>query len=386
MNVDTPGVLVTTDGTVFRGRAVGVEGIAIGEVVFNTSMTGYQEVFTDPSYAGQIVVMTTSHVGNYGTTPEDDQSVSPAASGVVLRALATRHSNWRARGSLGEFLARHGLVGLADVDTRRLTRHIRDRGAMPAAIGSGVSESEVRDAAERAPSMNGLALAPKVSTRDVVSYDMEGARGHVVAVDLGMKRDIVAQMRARRLRVTVVPHNTDVQTILRMKPDGLFVSNGPGDPEPLGDVVATVRGVLGKVPTFGICLGHQILGLALGAETFKLPFGHHGGNHPVRRLSDYRVEITSQNHGFAVDLWSLTGDQGPSKGAELATPQLLPAAVESQFGSVIPTHQNLNDGTLEGLRCMDVPAFGVQYHPEAAPGPRDANYLFDDFVELMGLD
>lgn len=382
----TAGLLVTADGTVFGGVSVGAEGIATGEAVFNTSMTGYQEVITDPSYAGQVVVMTAPHQGNYGVNPADDQHGGPAAAGFVMRSLSRRHSNWRAEGSLGAYLREHRVVALSDVDTRRLTRHIRERGAMPVALGSGVDEAELRAAAAKAPAMEGRDLVSLVSTDEIYSVPSpDTARGSVVAVDLGMKRDIVANLTRRGLDVTVVPPTTTAGDILAMRPDGVLLSNGPGDPEPLTGIVSTVAGLLGRVPVFGVCLGHQVLGLAVGATTFKLPFGHHGANHPVRRLADRRVEITAQNHGFAVDLWSLAGSTPPDRGG-LATPDMLPDRVDTEFGAVVPTHQNLNDGTLEGLRCLDVAAFSVQYHPEAAPGPHDAVYLFTDFLELMGME
>lgn len=384
--MSTPGLLVTADGAVFAGRSVGAEGVSTGEAVFNTSMTGYQEIITDPSYAGQVVVMTVPHIGNYGEAAFDDQSGGPAAAGFVMRSLSRRHSNWRAEGSFASFLTTHGVVALTDIDTRRLTRHIREHGAQPVAMGAGVDETELRERARAAPSMTGQDLASTVTTDKAYHVPAEGdRRGSVVAVDLGMKRDITRQLAARGLDVTVVPASTIAAEILALSPSGVFLSNGPGDPEPLTAATATVRELLGRVPVFGICLGHQVLGLALGARTYKLGFGHHGGNHPVRRLEDGKVEITAQNHGFAVDLWSLT-DRTPPPRDGLASSELLPVRVETPVGAAVPTHQNLNDGTLEGLACLDVPAFGVQYHPEAAPGPRDANYLFDDFVGLMGLE
>lgn len=380
------GLLVTADGAVFRARSVGADGVTTGEAVFNTSMTGYQEILTDPSYAGQVVVMTVPHIGNYGHAGFDQQSEGPAASGFVMRSLSRRHSNWRSEGSFAAYLQTHGVVALSDLDTRRLTRHIRDHGAQPVAMGSDVDEAELRKLAQAAPPMAGQDLASGVTTAEQYHVDAEGdRRGAVVAIDLGMKRDIVRQLTARGLDVTVVPASTPHQEITRLAPDGVFVSNGPGDPEPLVATTETLRGLLGQVPVFGICLGHQVLGLALGASTFKLPFGHHGGNHPVRKLVDGSVEITAQNHGFAVDLWSLTNDHPPPRQG-LVTASLLPERVDTAFGPAVPTHQNLNDGTLEGISCLEVPAFGVQYHPEAAPGPRDAQYLFDDFLVLMGME
>ena len=383
MTTKNRALLATADGELFRGRSVGVDGVTTGEAVFNTSMTGYQEILTDPSYAGQVVVMTTPHIGNYGVTPFDDQSPSPAVSGFVMRSLSRRHSNWRAEGTLADYFTSSGVVAVADIDTRRLTRHLRDRGAMPVAMGSGVDEAEIKAAAEAAPAMVGRDLASTVTTRQTYRVEADGeTKGRVVAIDLGMKTDITRNLTARGFEVDVVPASTPAEVILGLEPDGVFVSNGPGDPEPLTGTVDALRGVLGKVPLFGICLGHQVLGLAIGASTFKLPFGHHGGNHPVRRLFDGRVEITAQNHGFAVDLWSLTEDDPPAR-TGLVGPELLPPSVSTDFGSVRPSHQNLNDGTLEGLVLDDMPAFSVQYHPEAAPGPRDAAGLFDDFDRLI---
>ncbi len=380
-----PGLLVTADGEVFRGWSVGASGTTVGEVVFNTAMSGYQEVFTDPSYAGQIVVMTAPHIGNYGVTAHDSQAGRPAAAGVVMRSFSWRYSSWRAEGALSDFFAEHGLVAVTGIDTRRLTRHIRERGAMPAAMGDGASASQLAELAASAPAMVGQDLASGVSTPISYTVSPAGAsRGKVVAIDLGIKQDILEHLTRRGLEVQVMPSGVSASAVLEARPDGVFLSNGPGDPEPLEAAVATLRGLLGKTPVFGICLGQQVLGLALGADTFKLPFGHHGGNHPVRRLTDGRVDITSQNHGFAVNLWSLAGRSAPSRGG-LASLELLPSAVESDFGTIVPTHQNLNDGTLEGLECRDVPAFSVQYHPEAAPGPRDAIGLFDDFLRLMEL-
>jgi carbamoyl-phosphate synthase small subunit len=357
--------------------------VASGEAVFNTSMTGYQEILTDLSYAGQVVVMTASHIGNYGLTGLDGQSAGPAVSGFVMRAISRRDSNWRSEGAIAEYLTRYGVVAISDVDTRRLTRHIRERGAMPVAIGTDVDEAELRGIAESAPTMEGQDLVSAVTTPTSYQIAAQGTeRGRVVAIDLGIKRDMLDHLTSRGFTVDVVPADTDAESVLGRGPDGVFVSNGPGDPEPLHHTTQTLRGLLGEVPVFGVCLGHQVLGLAVGASTFKLPFGHHGGNHPVRRLEDDRVEITAQNHGFAVDLWSLSEGTPPERKG-LAGRELLPARVVGRFGTVESTHQNLNDGTLEGMRLRDVPAFSVQFHPEAAPGPRDARGLFDDFIGLM---
>ncbi len=376
-----PGVLVTADGAVFRGRSTGAEGVATGEVVFNTAMTGYQEVITDPSYAGQIVAMTTPHIGNYGVNADDEQANRPHAVAMVTRSMSRMDSSWRSDGRLDAFLAAHGMVVLTDVDTRRLTRHVRDHGSMPAAVGTDADIGDLLVMASAAPGMSGRDLVTGVTTDRAYRVDPEGpTRGHVVAYDFGIKRDILRAMNTRGVTVTVVPAGATADEVLALEPDAVFLSNGPGDPEPLTGSIDAVRSLLGRVPLFGICLGHQILGLALGATTFKLPFGHHGGNHPVRRRSDGGIEITAQNHGFAVDLWSLAHEEPPLRRG-LADPALLPARVESEFGPIETTHQNLNDGTLEGLSCPEVGAFSVQYHPEAAPGPNDAQRLFDRFLE-----
>jgi carbamoyl-phosphate synthase small subunit len=366
-----PGVLVTADGTEFRGLLVGADGTASGEVVFNTAMTGYQEVVTDPSYAGQIVTMTAPHIGNYGVNPADDQAGRIHCAGLVVRALSGVASGARAVGRFDDHLRAAGVVVLTEVDTRRLTRHIRDRGAMAAAIGGDVDAADLRDVAGMLPPMAGRDLVTGVTTPVTYVVAPGGpATARVVAFDFGIKRGILSHLTGRGCEVHVVPAGTGVDEVLALEPDGVFLSNGPGDPEPLTGPVAAVRGLLGRVPLFGICLGHQIMGLALGARTFKLPFGHHGANHPVRRSVDGGVQITSQNHGFAVDLSVLDGD--PTR------------EVRSDLGSITVTHVNLNDGTLEGMRCGDVPAFSVQFHPEAHPGPHDASGLFDEFLGLMG--
>jgi len=377
-----PGLLVTADGEVFRGVSVGAGGIAVGEAVFNTSATGYQEILTDPSYAGQVVVMTSPHIGNYGTLADDCQAPRTFCAGLVVRALTHSVSNWRAAADLPSFLRLSGLVVLTGVDTRRLTRHLRSRGAMPVAMGSGTYEGELADAAASAPRMAGRDLASAVSTAAPYRIGGEGKeQARAVAVDLGIKRDILRRLAGIGVSTIVVPSDTPAEQVLAQRPDGVLLSNGPGDPEPLSGVIETTRGLLGRVPLFGVCLGHQVMGLALGARTFKLPFGHHGGNHPVRRLADGRVEITAQNHGFAVDL-DPDGADGVHEGAGGAL-HPLPLRIATPFGEVVPTHQNLNDGTLEGLRCLEVPAFSVQFHPEAAPGPHDSTHLFDQFLLMI---
>ena len=378
-------LLVTADGTEFSGIAVGADGVVTGEAVFNTAMTGYQEVITDPSYSGQIVVMTAPHIGNYGVTPADAQAGRSHCAGLVMRSMSRMRTGSRATGRLGDYLVDSGVVALSEVDTRKLTRHVRSRGAMPAAMGTDVDAAELRLLAEASPDMTGRDLVAAVSTAQRYFVPPVGERrATVAAFDFGIKREIVNQLSLRGCGVHVLPAGSGVDDVMAIGPDGVFLSNGPGDPEPLAGPIATVAALLGKIPVFGICLGHQIMGLALGASTFKLPFGHHGANHPVRRLVDGGIEITSQNHGFAVDLWSLMGVPPPDPVAGLPGPDRLPASVRTRFGEVVATHQNLNDGTLEGLRCREIDAFSVQYHPEAAPGPHDARGLFDRFMELMG--
>ncbi len=348
-------LLVLADGTELEGEAVGVwgESPATGEVVFNTSLTGYQEILTDPSYVGQVVCFTYPHIGNYGVTDEDMESRAPGAAGVVLRELTRRPSSWRSTGSLPDFLAARSLPGIAGVDTRRLTRHLRERGALPAAFGPvSLGEDTIRAAAATAAGTDGRDLVRQVTTSQPYRYG-DGPR-QVVAYDFGIKATILRHL-ARVATVEVVPATTPAADVIARRPDGVFLSNGPGDPAALGWAVDTVRQLLGAVPVFGICLGHQLLGTALGGRTFKLAFGHHGANHPVKRLATGQVEITSQNHNYAV--------------TDVAGAQV--------------THVNLNDGVVEGLATPALRAFSVQYHPEAGPGPHDAGYLFDEFDALM---
>ncbi len=353
-------ILYLEDGTSFEGRAFGAPGEKLGEVVFNTSMTGYQEVLTDPSYAGQIVVMTQPQIGNYGTNPEDVESRRPFVEGFAVRQHSPLFSNWRGRETLDDYLLRHGVAGISDLDTRALVRHIRDRGAMRGIVSSqDFDPASLRRKTLAHPTMEGSDLVGAVTAAGSYRFESDRPRLHVVAYDFGIKTNILRCLAERGCAVTVVPAATDAEHVLALKPDGVFLSNGPGDPEPLRYAVANIRKLTGRVPVFGICLGHQLLGLALGGKTFKLKFGHRGGNQPVKNLLTGKVEITSHNHGFAVD------------------PDSLP---ESQ---VQLTHLNLNDQTLEGFRHRSLPVFSVQYHPEASPGPRDSLYLFDEFVDMM---
>ncbi len=368
-------LLVLADGTTFEGEAMGALGAgrpvtgerpgrpATGELVFNTAMTGYQEVLTDPSYAGQVVAFTYPHIGNYGTSSEDDESPRPRCRGVVVRELARRPSSWRASEDLDSFLRRHGVPGITGVDTRRLTRHLRSHGALPCALGAiegpgAFSPEDLADAAAGEPGTTGADMVSGVTTP--AAYTVGDGPYRVVAYDLGLK---VSQLRylTAWATVEVVPAGTDAGEVLGRRPDGVFLSNGPGDPAALPWVVDTVKALLGEVPVMGICLGHQVLATALGGSTYKLPFGHHGGNHPVRDLEGGPVQITSQNHNYAVD----------------------PAGLDPRRVAV--THVNLNDGVVEGLRSTDpgVPAFSVQYHPEAGPGPHDATGLFERFRRLV---
>jgi len=337
---------------------------AVAEVVFTTNMTGYQEVFTDPSYRGQIVVMTAPQIGNYGVNAEDPESSAPQVAGVVVRELSETYSNWRATGGLGAWLSASQVPIIQDVDTRRLTRHLRSVGVMRGVIGAGTEPDEASKAAlEACPSMEGLDLASRVSTRESYTWGDPRARHHIVAYDYGIKRNILRLFDENDCRVTVVPADTSADAAMAEDPDGIFLSNGPGDPDAVSYAPEIIRTLTSKgIPMFGICLGHQLLGLTFGGSTAKMPYGHRGGNHPVREVETGRVLITSQNHGFSVE-----GDERSVKGA----------------GDLEVTHVNLNDGTIEGLRHRSLPVFGVQYHPEAAPGPHDARPLFQEFLSAL---
>jgi carbamoyl-phosphate synthase small subunit len=372
----TPAVLALADGTVFHGRAVGASGSTVGEVVFNTAMTGYQEILTDPSYAGQIVTLTYPHIGNVGVNAEDVESKQVYAAGLVIRDLPRLASSWRKQGDLSEYLRAANIVAIADLDTRKLTRLLREKGAQNGCIVAGVDVSDATDAraveaAKAVPSMAGLDLAKVVSCATPYEWTsstwalgvgyrpMGEARFHVVAYDYGVKHNILRMLAQRGCRVTVVPAQMPARDALAMKPDGVFLSNGPGDPEPCDYAIAAIREIIATgMPVFGICLGHQLLGLAAGGRTLKMKFGHHGANHPVLDRETGQVLITSQNHGFAVD------------------PSTLPANVRV-------THVSLFDGTLQGFAWNDKPVFCFQGHPEASPGPHDVGYLFDRFVKLM---
>lgn len=356
----TDALLYLEDGTLFEGRSFGSPAVSIGEVVFNTAMTGYQEVLTDPSYAGQIVAMTSPQIGNYGTNLEDEESRRPFVSGFVVRECSPVFSNWRGRETLNDYLVNHGIRGISELDTRALVRHIRSRGAMRGIIADqDVSESELRRRVLEHPTMEGSDYVRQVTTDKPYQVEVSDPRFHVVAYDFGIKRNILRCLSARGCKVTVVAAETRAEDALSLDPDGIFLSNGPGDPEPLSYAVDNVRKLLGRRPVFGICLGHQLLGLAVGGRTFKMKFGHRGANQPVKNLLTGKVEITSHNHGFAVDPDSL------------------------DHSRIEPTHFNLNDQTLEGFRHRSLPAFSVQYHPEASPGPHDSLYLFDDFIQMM---
>ena len=370
-------ILALEDGRLFRGKAFGAIVERVGEVVFNTSLSGYQEIFTDPSYAGQIVVLTNPHIGNYGTSPSDAESARPYIEGLVVREFSPVSSNWRSTEVADEYLERNGVPVIAEIDTRAVVRHLRANGCLRGVISTNVEDTDALVAKARAhKKMVGTDLASVVTTRAVYAWDANEPRNetgdkllpvadagaketlHVVAYDFGIKQNILRMLTRENCRVTVVPAKTSAADVMAMSPDGVFFSNGPGDPEPLEYAVANVRELQGKVPMFGICLGHQVFGIALGGKTYKLKFGHHGGNHPIMNLETRKVEITAQNHNFNVDPESLPED-------------------------VVQTHTNLNDNTLAGLRHKTDPMFSVQYHPEASPGPHDSHYLFRDFRKMM---
>ena len=373
-------ILALEDGRIFRGHGYGHPGECQGEVVFNTSLTGYQEIATDPSYAGQIVVLTNPQIGNYGTNLADNESARPYIEGLIVREFSAISSNWRSEQVTDEYMERYSVPVLAEIDTRALVRHLRTHGVMRGVISTDVSNPDALvQRARNIRKMDGTDLAKVVSTKSLyefksddvrnqsgdpylpISLEMESARKqlHVVAYDFGIKHNILRMLTRESCRVTVVPAETSAETVLDLKPDGIFLSNGPGDPEPVDYAVKAIRNFLGRVPVFGICLGHQLTGLALGGRTYKLKFGHHGGNHPVRNNATGKVEITAHNHNFAVDPDSINANE-----VEL-------------------THVDLNDQTLEGMRHKTLPLFSVQYHPEAAPGPHDSHYLFRDFRNMM---
>ena len=374
--IPRPAWLVLEDGTAFKGRAVGAEGDAFGEIVFNTSMTGYQEVLTDPSYKGQIVCMTYPHIGNYGVNEEDVESRRPWAEGFVIRELSPLASNFRAQESLDGYLKRHSVVAIDGVDTRALTLTLRQQGSMKSGISTTESDPErLLKRVRESPDIIGVDLVKQVTCEapyEWMGQETEDNRQaearpashgsrpkHVVVMDYGVKYNILRRLAALGCRVTVMPATATAKDVLAAKPDGVVLSNGPGDPAAVTYAIETIRGLMGRVPLLGICLGHQLLGLAYGGETLKLKFGHHGGNHPVQDLSTLKVEITAQNHNFAVRLESIPGRQ------------------------VEATHKNLNDSTLEGMRHIELPIFSLQYHPEASPGPHDARYLFQRFLDLV---
>jgi carbamoyl-phosphate synthase small subunit len=367
-------LIALEDGTAFEGSSFGASGEKTGELVFNTSMTGYQEILTDPSYKGQIVTMTYPLIGNYGINDEDVESIRPSVEGFIIREYSTKPSSWRAQGDLNQFLKKHGIIGIEGVDTRAITKHIRTAGAMKAIISTeDMDKDHLIEKARASPGLIGRDLVKEVScsapypwkSRYPVSFQSRPTprdhRYRIVAMDFGIKHNILRLLELSGCDVVVVPAKTTADEILSQSPDGIVLSNGPGDPEGVPYAIETVHELMGKRPILGICLGHQILGLALGGRTYKLKFGHHGGNHPVKDLLKDRMSITAQNHGFCVDMYSL------------------------DKGNIEATHVNLNDQTLEGMRHRELPIISIQFHPEASPGPHDARYLFEDFIEMMEL-
>ena len=351
-------VLLLDDKRVFKGNVFGTIGDAVGEVCFNTGMTGYQEILTDPSYAKQMVTMTAPHIGNYGVNTEDVESEKIQVSGFIIKEESFVPSSWRSEMSLSEYLKKQNVVGIKNIDTRALTKHIRDNGAMNGIISSRVNElDKLSSKLNETPSMKGLDLAKIVSTNTIYQWSKKG-KYKIAAIDFGIKKNILRLLESFDSRVTVFPAETNAQEILSHEPDGIFLSNGPGDPAAVEYGIGTIKKLLGEKPIFGICLGHQLLALALGAKTFKLKFGHRGINHPVKNIKLGTIEITSQNHGFAVDLDSLPKN-------------------------IVSTHINLNDNTSAGIECINYPAFSVQYHPESSPGPHDSRYLFKKFIGMM---
>ncbi len=406
--VALPALLALEDGTSFSGLACGARGESAGEVVFNTSMTGYQEVLTDPSYAGQILTMTMPHIGNHGINGADMESRGVFAAGFVVREMSELASNWRAEETMTAFLARHGVVAMEGVDTRRLTRHIREAGAMRAVISTeDLDPASLTAKAAASLRLAGRDLVAEVGVRETYRWGAEGPEGQipvdtgilpvsprhrVVALDSGIKYNICRRLAEAGCDVVVVPPDTSSAEVLTHEPDGVLLANGPGDPAAVGYLYGTVRQLIGKVPVFGICLGHQMLSLAVGCRTYKLKYGHRGGNQPVKNLLTSQVEITSQNHGFCVDLASIgpllseeSGglDHDPADIAAWVNSGVAPVVRSERFGRVQLTHVNLNDMTTEGIRLLDAAAFSVQYHPEAAPGPHDSRYLFSAFTSMM---
>ncbi|MDZ4168554.1 MAG: glutamine-hydrolyzing carbamoyl-phosphate synthase small subunit [Coriobacteriia bacterium] len=408
MTERTPAAIAFEDGLVLTGWSCGAPGEAVGEACFNTSMSGYQEVFTDPSYAGQVITMTSPHIGNYGVNGVDMESRGCFATGVIVREMCHEPSSWRSEESLPEFLTRHGVVAVEGVDTRRIVRHIRERGAMNVVISTiDLDAASLVAKAKAAPGLVGRDLVAEVAVTEAYEWG-EVVPGcgrpvdtgvlpvrpdyRVVAFDSGIKYNIARNLAEAGCSVRIVPPTTSAAEVLALNPDGVFLANGPGDPSAVGYLYATLGELLGTVPVFGICLGHQMLSLAVGASTYKLKYGHRGGNQPVMNLLNGRVEITSQNHGFCVDFASV-GELDVSASGGLAhdagdlsawvQADVAPVVLSERFGRVQLTHVNLNDMTVEGIRLLDVPAFSVQYHPEAAPGPHDAHYLFGEFTQLM---